>query len=99
MSGINPYILYLVFAGLISLVVLRILMRGKTGASAIRLEFIYLMVYAFMGGLIVSVFLSQPSPGWLGILVIITFLAGFFLRLYPLLRLISEVEKKTQGKF
>ncbi len=95
MNFIMPY---LVAAALVSLIVVRILGARKTGASAVKFEVIYLLIYAFFGGVLFSFFLTNPGMGIVALLVLATFTGGFILRLIPLFRLIRKVEDETRIK-
>lgn len=88
MTIFMPYIL---IAAVISLIALRFIALRKKGASAVKFEVIYLIVYAFFGGILFAYLLTNDL-GFMGILILLTFMTGFAMRLIPLFRLIKKVE-------
>lgn len=88
---------YLLAIAVVSLLIIRLIAARKTGATAVKYEVIYLIVYAFFGGILFSFLLSNPDMGIFALLILITFFGGFAMRLLPLFRLIKKVEDQTKG--
>jgi fatty acid desaturase len=92
------YMPYILAAAVISLVALRFIGMRKTGAAAVKYEVIYLVLYAFFGGILFSFLLSNPDMGIMALLILITFITGFVMRLIPLIRLIKKVEDEMADR-
>ncbi|MFN8165118.1 MAG: hypothetical protein U0X76_02835 [Bacteroidia bacterium] len=90
---------YLAGICLVVLLIVRFLRSRRRGAAAVKFDVIYLAVYAFLAGILISFFLNHPEFGMMGLLIFATFMAGFIFRAIPLFRLISDVEKKAEGRF
>lgn len=97
--NISAYLPYLIGFLVVSLIILRIIRSKRSGSAAVKFEILYLMVYTFMAGVLVTFFLEHPEIGWMSLLILGTFFAGFILRAVPLFRLIREVEEKAAGRF
>ncbi len=95
----SAYLPYLIAVLIISMLILRVMRSKRTGSSAVRFEVLYLMVYSFLGGVLVTFFLEHQEIGWISILISATFFVGFFVRTLPLFRLIKDVETKAEGRF
>ncbi len=89
---------YLAGICILALIVIRVIRARKSGAAAVKFEVLYLIVYGFLAGVLVSFFLNHPEFGLAGLVIFGAFLAGFILRALPLFRLISEVERKAADK-
>lgn len=89
---------YILIAAVVSLIALRLISSRKSGATAVKYEVIYLIVYAFFGGILFSFLLSNPEMGLMAFFILITFMGGFAMRLLPLFRLIKKVEDEMAGK-
>ena len=95
----SAYLPYLIGVLVLTMIILRWMRSKRIGASAVTYEILYLMVYTFMAGVLVTFFLENPETGGMALLILATFFAGFILRAFPLFRLIKEVEKKAEGRF
>jgi len=95
----SAYLPYLIAILIISMVILRLMRRNRVGSAAVRFEVLYLMVYSFLGGVLVTFFLEHQEIGWMAMLILATFFVGFFVRTLPLFRLIKDVETKAEGRF
>ena len=95
----SAYLPYLIAILILAMVILRLIRRKRIGSAAVKFEVLYLMVYSFLGGVLVTFFLEHPEIGWMSILILVTFFIGFFVRTLPLFRLIKDVESKAEGRF
>jgi hypothetical protein len=94
---VSAYLPYLVGILVITMIILRFMRSKRTGAAAVKFEVLYLMVYTFTAGVLVTFFLEHPEIGWMSLLILATFFAGFILRAMPLFRLIKDVEEKAKN--
>lgn len=95
----SAYLPYLIVVLILAMVILRFMRRKRIGSAAVKFEVLYLMVYSFLGGVLVTFFLEHQEIGWMAMLILATFFVGFFVRTLPLFRLIKDVETKAEGRF
>ena len=95
----SAYLPYLIVVLILAMVILRFMRRKRIGSAAVRFEVLYLMVYSFLGGVLVTFFLEHQEIGWMAMLILATFFVGFFVRTLHLFRLIKAVESKAEGRF
>ena len=95
----SAYLPYLILLLILAMIILRMIRNKRTGSAAVKYEVVYLMVYSFLGGVLVTFFLEHQEIGWMALLILATFFVGFFVRTLPLFRLIKDVESKAEGRF
>ena len=95
----SAYLPYLILLLIITMLILRVMRKKRIGSAAVKFEVLYLMVYSFLGGVLVTFFLEHQEIGWMSLLILATFFVGFSVRTLPLFRLIKDVESKAEGRF
>lgn len=89
-----PYILVVFLAAVI---VLRFAKAKRNGLSALKVELLGLIVYAFFLGAFFLFLLLQMGDGWIPLLLIGTLAAGLFFRAYPVFRMLDAYDPKKRG--
>jgi hypothetical protein len=90
-----PYLLILFLA---AVVVLRIAKSKRSGLSALKVELLGLVVYAFFLGAFFLFLLLQMGDSWIPLLLIGTLSAGLFFRAYPVFRMLDAYDPEKRDR-